>query len=429
MRSRNIHQVFILLTALLIVVLGSGAAFAQGNGHGGNKHGNGGENRGNRGEDRGNRGENRGNRGEDRGGWKQQAREQRNEGWQGKENGNGNGRWQREQRQEQRSERPWYDRGQRQVWRQEQRRPQITAVPDYPIYQPRQNYGQWKKQRRENDNDQGDRGSGWNGYGGFKNYGQWRSNEVHIRNAERKAWKNEEKALRYNRRDNRSYGNGYQYSYYPDNGYVDQYPQHARANVLRNLIANVFGSNTGYNNNYYSQAQPVYYGNQYYPVNYGSNYYNAYPQYQSYAATPYYYSYQPYGYAYNPQYNGDSYNADNYYYYDQQPSYYTSSNSGGGFMQQLFSKLLALGYDQGYNEGLNARRAGYGDRYYSDPYAYGNTNYVSYSNTLGQNRRCLSDGYELGYNDALYNQRGSDPYQDSNVDLVSVLIGSVLQGI
>jgi len=187
------------------------------------------------------------------------------------------------------------------------------------------------------------------------------------------------------------------------------------------------GSNAGNNDYYYSQYQPVYYGAPYYSANYNGNYYNGYPQYQSYAAVPYYVNYQPYGYVYDPQYNDDPYYSDNYYY-DQQPSYYTTSNSGGGFMQQLFSKLLALGYDQGYNEGLNARRAGYGDRYYSDPYAYGDTNYASYSNSLGENRRCLSDGYELGYNDALYNQRGSDPYQDNrNVDLVSLLIGSVFQ--
>ncbi len=462
MRSRNIQQVFILLTALLIVILGSGAAFAQGKGHGNNKGG--GENRGG------------GQREQQRQNDQPKAQQERNERPQQFERQQQrnerpqqierqqkrNERPQQIERQQQRYERPQIQQPQRQEqryerpqiqreaqrvppgWqkqkqeqrqqggRNEQSRQEVRQIPDWPRYEPQQNNREARKQRRNEDNGQWqDRqrqaplSNAWP-----RNYGQFRSNEVHIRNAERKAWKNEEKALRYNLRRNRSYDYGYQTDpYYQDNGYFYQYPQHVRANVLRNLIASVLGSNSGDSNNYFSQAQPVYYGDPYYPVNYGNNYYNAYPQYQSYAATPYYYSYQPYGSAYDSQYYGDPYYSDNYYN-DVSFSNYSNAAYGGGFVQQLFSKLLALGYDRGYNEGLNARRAGYGDRYYSDPYAYGDSNYVSYSNSLGENRRCLSDGYELGYNDALYNQRGSDPYQnDTNVDLVSLLIGSVFQNM
>lgn len=430
MKSRNIHQVFILLTALLIVILGSGAAFAQGKGH--DKGGGGGEKHG--------------------GGAPQIQKQEKQEKHQ-------------EQRQQQRYERPqiqreaqrvpsgWQKQEQKQekhqqAWRvEQQRQPEVRQIPYNGGFQqmPKINDKAIKQQAKQ----QAKQERAWQkqvpGSNAWpNNYGYQRSNEVQAQKAERKAWKEawkqEEKALRSSAGNNRLYVYQYQVQpVYRDNSYVYQYPQHARASALRTLIASVLGSNTGYNDYYYSQAQPVYYGNPYYTANYGTanyggNYYNGYPQYQSYAAAPYYANYQPYGYSYDTQYNGDPYYADNYYY-DQQPSYYTSSNSGGGFMQQLFSKLLALGYGQGYNEGLNARRAGYGDRYYSDPYAYGDTNYVSYSNTLGENRRCMSDGYELGYNDALYNQRGSDSYQNidpyqnnGNVDLVSLLIGSVLQG-
>lgn len=404
MRSRNTNRIFILLPALLIFILGSVGAFAQGK-HG-DKHGGGRE-------DRGNRGENHG----DRGGWKHQ---ERNEGWQGR--GNGNGRWQREQRQEQRAEQPRFEREQRQVWRQEQR-------PQYD----RRNYedrGRWQRENerernrdfrrdRRNDDYRQDRESRswnpWNSYG-HRNYGQWRSDEVHRRNAERKAWKNEEKAIRYYERAYPRYGYRSQYyPYYQDNGYVYQYPRHTRANILRGLIANV-------GPNYYSWAQPVYYGDPY--STYATRYRRSYPQYyRSYAATPNYYVYQPNGYAYAQQYD-DPYYVDNYYDNVSFANY--PDAIGGGFAQQLFSNLLAIGYEQGYFQGQNARRTGYGNRQYYDPYDYAGTNYLS-SSSLGENRSCLSDGYELGYNDALYNRGSQDLYQDTNVDLISLLIGNALQ--
>jgi hypothetical protein len=478
MRYRNIHQVLILLTALLIVILGSGAPFAQGKSHGGNKGG--GENRGG-GQSAQSRRQNgqpkaqqqqRNERSQAQQAQRQQQRnerpppqqaqrqQQRNERpqtqqAQGQQQRSERPQFQRrEQRQEQRGqnryERPqpqreqqrtppsWQKQEQRQqTWRvEQQRRSDVRQIPDnrgFEQWRNRierdRNNGEARKQKQKEGKRDWQRQIPWSN-AWPNNYGYKRSNEVHARNAERKAWKVEEKALRSNHRNNRSYAYQYQIDpYYRDNRYVYQYPQHPRAGILRSLIANVLGSNTGYNNdNYYLQAQPVYYDRAYYPENYGGTYYNTYPQYQSYAVAPSYYSNQLYGYAYDPQYSNDPYYAD-YYSNDLSFSNFSNLTQGGGFVQQLFSKLLALGYDQGYNEGLNARRAGYGDRYYSDPYAYGDTDYVSYSNSLGENRRCLSDGYELGYNDALYNQRGSDPYQyNSNVDLVSLLIGSVLQG-
>jgi hypothetical protein len=447
----------------LIVILSSGAVFAQGKGHG--KGGGGGDKHA----DKHGGGEKRGWGGEMRGGDQQrferpqfQQREQRQEQ-------RAQPRWERPQmqREVQRVPPGWQKQEQRQqAWRvEQQRRPEIRQIPDNRGFEQWRNQGdrEAKKQRRYDVSQRvWQRQVPWmNGsprdsrdYGQFRNYGQYRSNEVHIRNAERKAWKDEEKSFRFDRRysnpyeyrteryyrnndyyrDNRYYRDNGQYRndrYYRNNGYDYQYPQQTRATVLRNLIASVLGANNRSDSNYYySQARPVYYTNQYYPVNYGGSYYNSYPQYQSYAIAPTYYSYQPYGYAYEPQ-DGDPYYSgygDNVLFSD-----YSSSFFGGGIVQQIFSNLLALGYEQGYTRGLQARRAGYGDRYYYDPYDYGDNSYISYSNTLGENRRCLSEGYELGYRDALYNQRGVfgyqniDPYQDTNVDLVSVLIGSALQ--
>lgn len=452
MRSRNIQQVFILFTALLIVILGSGAAFAQGKGHdkggGGENHG-GGEKHGG-GEMRGGGNPNRGQEQRfERPQFPQreQSQEQRAEQ-----------RWERPQtqREEQRVTPGWQKQEQRQqAWRvEQQRRPEVRQVPDNRVFEqwrntvePDRGNREARKERRYEDNQRvGQRQAPWindapRDYGQFRNFGQYRSNEVHSRNADRKAWKDAEKALRFDRRDGRLYGyrtdqyyrdNDYYRGdqYYRGNGYDYQYPQQNRTTVLRNLIASVLGSGTRYNNNYYAQEQPVYYTNQYYPMNYGGGYYNTFPQYQSYAIAPTYNNYQPYGYDHTPQY-GDSYNSgygDNGLF----PSY-SSSLFGGGIVQQIFSNLLALGYEQGYTRGLQAKRAGYGDRYYYDPYDNGDAGYIPYSNTLGENRRCLSDGYELGYQDALYNQRESfgfdtnDSYENTNVDLVSILIGSALQ--
>jgi len=93
----------------------------------------------------------------------------------------------------------------------------------------------------------------------------------------------------------------------------------------------------------------------------------------------------------------------------------------------MISQLLAVGYDNGYQEGLYAQSNGYGDQYYSDPYGYQNTSYDPYSYSVGENRRCLSEGYKLGYQDAMNRNNRYDPYSGGgNTDLVSLLIGSVL---
>ncbi|MBP6003712.1 MAG: hypothetical protein KA746_09790 [Pyrinomonadaceae bacterium] len=454
MRSRNTYSVFTVFTALLIVVLGAGVAFGQGKGRGGDKGG--GDKRGGGQADQ-SRGQNKRDDREQRQDRPQAQREQRQDRPQAQ-------REQRQdrpqvQREQQRQDRPQaqreqqrQDRPQAQREQQRQDRPQAQRDQQRQEVQ-REQYKQWPNRvERDDDRDDSRRGrrddrnsrrqveqaAPWNN-GWPNNYGAQRSREVHERNAARKAWKSEERELRRYRSYDRSNDSRYQpylsttpaARYYVNDPYTNQYqtyPVHQRANILRSVISMVFGSNSGYGDNYYPQNQISYGYNTYDQGYYGGSRYSDYPQYQyqSYAAEPYYYSYQPYSDIYYPQNSGDQYSQNGYMGY-MQPGYYSDSSLGGGYAPQQYSSLLALGYDQGYNDGLAARRAGYSDQYYSDPYAYENSNYVPYSYSVGTNRRSLSDGYELGYDDAYYDQRGNDSYQNGNFDLVSMLISTALQ--
>ena len=52
--------------------------------------------------------------------------------------------------------------------------------------------------------------------------------------------------------------------------------------------------------------------------------------------------------------------------------------------------------------------------------------YDPYSSSLGDCRRYLSEGYELGYEDGLRGQDEFDIAGNGDVDLVSLLVGSAL---
>jgi hypothetical protein len=309
-----------------------------------------------------------------------------------------------------------------------------------------------------------------------------RSQEVHERNAERQAWRADQNRGGYG--DNNWYGGYRGDNYDRQSRWDDRRREFWRENSLRNVIGDVLG---GYSGSYYDY--PGYYYSPYYGTPYNTTYYTVnyfgYPQYSSYYGyplyfttyyypsylgyyDPYYYSdyYDPYyvsyydpfdsGY-YDPYYSSYYYDS-NYgfsspYYYNYQPfAYYTqagyynpysdyaggdycSLRGGGSYSSWIegpsaYSQLLASGYDQGYSDGLYARNNNYGDRYFYDPYVYEDAGYDPYSYSLGANRRCLSEGYKLGYRDALY---GRDQYRSlyggGNVDLVSLLAGSVLQTV
>jgi hypothetical protein len=308
-----------------------------------------------------------------------------------------------------------------------------------------------------------------------------RSQEVHQRNAERHALPADQRSW------GGSFGNENWYgSRYGDNNFGrrdrwdDRRRDYWRENSIRNAIVNVIYGNAGGYYDYYPQNYAYYYGTPYNPIYYTESYYS-YPRYLNYSSyygyplffTDYYSSaysnyYDPYAGYYDPyasyydRYGNyyDAYNAGYYdpyggyqsFSYDYQPfSYYSqagyydsfndypydsddycslSSNTYYyGSLPATYSQLLASGYDEGYSDGLYARYNNYGDRYYYDPYVYEDTGYDPYSYSLGENRRCLSEGYKLGYKDALYGRNQYNPLYNGNVSLVSLLVGSALQTV
>jgi hypothetical protein len=92
----------------------------------------------------------------------------------------------------------------------------------------------------------------------------------------------------------------------------------------------------------------------------------------------------------------------------------------------MIQRALGTGYYQGLLEGQQARRQGWGDQYYYDPYLYEQAIYDPYSTSIGNCRRYFSEGYELGYQDALSGRDQVDVAERGDIDLVSLLLGSVL---
>lgn len=215
-----------------------------------------------------------------------------------------------------------------------------------------------------------------------------------------------------------------------------------RDDVLRSVIS----INVGYPNDYYyipPPAYPTFYGVNYDPWSYniGYTYYN--PEFRNFYVAPYSYAYMPY----DPFYSSLYYN-DPYYFDDPSDDFLTvrvfASTSGSGFLTRLVGGLLAYGYDQGYRDGLLAASGGYGYTSYQDPFVYYEEPYYGdpyveetyatysfyepYSYSGYENRRTLSEGYELGYRDALYGQAGYDPYAYAGqIDLVSIYVGTTFQ--
>jgi hypothetical protein len=256
------------------------------------------------------------------------------------------------------------------------------------------------------------------------NYGLRRADEVHLRNAERRALKEQAKLQ------------GRVFDEHLDRVVtIDRRRNHWHDNILRSVVYSVAGNAPIY---YVPQYQPAYVYQEpsfYSYESYGPQYY-----YPGTVVTTYDF-YEPYSYSYSgyssvvPYYDTSSYYGS--YYPDVLDMPYLSGSSGfGDVVNRLFSQLVAYGYEQGYRDASIARSTGYVTEYFSDPYdpyvyvdpdvAFNDVGYDPYS-CLGQNRRYISDGYELGYRDALYGESVIDPiYDDTNVDLVSALISSVL---
>lgn len=134
-----------------------------------------------------------------------------------------------------------------------------------------------------------------------------------------------------------------------------------------------------------------------------------------------------YSYAADPT-SFDPYFYDDPSYAEVLPmQYFTDRQPGGELFRKIFTQLLAVGYDQGYMDGLAALESEEKDRVLYDPYAYENESLGPYSVSLGDNRRCLNEGYELGYQDAINKIDDYEQFDDQGVDLVSVILGTVSQ--
>lgn len=109
-------------------------------------------------------------------------------------------------------------------------------------------------------------------------------------------------------------------------------------------------------------------------------------------------------------------------------SQYTGDND---FVSSLLGGLLTQGYDEGFLAGQYARNNnGDDDEYgYRDPYSYEGGICDPYSASIGRNRQLLSEGYSLGYQDALRGQTNYEPMSNGNADLVSLLLNGVLGNV
>jgi hypothetical protein len=281
----------------------------------------------------------------------------------------------------------------------------------------------------------------------MQNY--WKQERREERNYSRDSWRGRIRSSPSYRWQNR---NVYTQNYYYDDDYDS--PRYYRGSgikhqILRSVLGSLFGGNLGnYYNGYSSQPNYGYYNSDpyYYRVpmrvysyrTYSSGYYE--PSYSS-------YGYDPYGY--NDPY---AYNGYDPYDYGYDSPLFGGLGSGGGFQQilpliggligqftgddgaigELISQTVGYGYDQGYYAGQYAVDNGYSETDFYDPYQYSDVGYDPYSLSIGQNRAILSQGYEAGYRDgyqAAQNEQydyGYDPMQDGNVDLVSVMLGNVL---
>jgi hypothetical protein len=218
--------------------------------------------------------------------------------------------------------------------------------------------------------------------------------------------------------------------YYGDDGYYYGNDDHFytsnsswRDVLLRTVIGSFFGGNRAgsvndlYNGGYYSASYLPYRTDH-----------------------PHFYERQPIytGYDHGDPYAG--YYSDDPYGYDQYGSVYGDGSGispmlvnmigsrSNSFLSDLLGQTLATGYSQGRMDGQYAQQQGWDDQYYRDPYAYENAGYGVCSTSLAERRQLLSEGYELGYRDAL-TQQNTGYYQagPDNLDLVSLLLNNVLR--
>jgi hypothetical protein len=318
---------------------------------------------------------------------------------------------------------------------------------------------------------------------GYKNYGQWRRQQAFEakrqrdllkaqERSERDYWRYAQRQLPFYSDTYRTYTQPYYYSTQPDVWFGDDYSDYARYTPYTVYTPVYRTYDYGYN--YYPLFTPniynAYYDDGYYYGGYdngldwksllfrtvisaffsnGDNigYFDPYPQYATYYNDGYYgyipqYRYQPpyYTFGYAPTYayyEPAAYYGYDQFAYDEVPYDYIADGSlpytdmveiySGGLAGELIQRALVTGYYQGLLEGQLARERGWGDDHYYDPYLYEQVLYDPYSSSMGNCRRYLSEGYEIGYRDALAGRDDFDLYEGGgDIDLVSMLVGSTL---
>jgi hypothetical protein len=365
-----------------------------------------------------------------------------------------------------------------QVWRQERRvfRQSPQANIPAPAYQnPGQGRGRVKREERIYSAPP-QRQIPW--APGWVPPGQIRSAEAHQRNAIRKALKEQEKLFGlperyakpyyapYNQRpgyEYRDYRYSEPYAYAPAYQYVppvyiESYSYRGGGYLLNSPLflpnAYVYAplSTSYYYPDYYSYASP-YYGyddgrfdwksilvraligfvlgnvnDDYYGPQPYSPYYAYYPAYNDYGGYPLYSSYYPASYSTRTAYVQPIYDYAGYPtpLFDVLPYDALFGPSYGGYSTDIYREILAQGYEQGFQAGWYARENRLREEYVNSLYRREDDYYDPYSYTIGENRRCFSAGYSLGYQDALYGRQDYFSEYGGNTDLVSLLLSNVI---
>lgn len=210
------------------------------------------------------------------------------------------------------------------------------------------------------------------------------------------------------------------YTYYPDYvGYSQPYYGYNnggldwKSMLVRTLIGFVLGNQ---NNDYYGlQPYDPYYG--YAPASYN----NGYANYGGYYPT----SYTRTSYA-QPYYDYSGYQAPLVNYLPMQdlfgPSY-------GGYSSDTLREVLAQGYEQGYQAGWYASQNQLQNDYLGSNYVISDDYIDPYSYSIGENRRCFTEGYNIGYQDAMNGRREYISQYSGNTDLVSLLLSNVIGNV
>ena len=219
------------------------------------------------------------------------------------------------------------------------------------------------------------------------------------------------------------YNNYNSYSSYPYDNYGYNYPAYYTYGqpqdvFIRTMISSFFVPDDYYYTTFYT---PPYYDNPYYD----SGYYGYAPD--------YYYSNVGYGPSYYDSGYYDPYYYD--YYYEGVPMFaspFYGDNSLKSSLLYFGVRLLQGFLGQGYVQGLSDAeyvRVVQGPVYY-DPYQAPEPAYYSpYVSSFADQRQIFEDGYRMGYEDAMRNQ---DPYAVYNngarVDIVSQFLANSFCG-